>query len=162
MGLCYRNPPSWAKSCPGESRGGERRARRDGFLMPDSCCLCERSYTAASLASPESSPETSRHRPPPLSQYPQQRPVPPHWQRSLVHTKPCPCLAVAMASTNGPSLPQLPHLKNGHSSTHPTPQSSACPGVVLLNTGRVPTRFCSFPLPRICSDGDPGSAGSWP
>lgn len=113
-------PPSWAKSCPWESRGGEMHGRHDGFLMPDECWPCKRSYTGASLISPKSSPEASGHRPGSLSVYPKFSPVPPHWPRSLVHTKPCPWLPVAMASTNAPSLPQFPHLENGYSRTHPT------------------------------------------
>lgn len=120
VGLCYQNPLSWAKSCPGESRGGEMRARRGGSLMPDECWPCERNYTGASLVSPKSSPEASGHGLGPLSQHPKLRPVPLHWQRSLGHTKPCPWLAVAMANMNGPSLPQFPHLENGCRSTHPT------------------------------------------
>lgn len=54
-----------------------------------------------------------------------------------------------MASTNGLSLPQFPHLENV-SSAHPQLCASlGAPGPILFSPGGVATNFCSFPLSWI-------------
>lgn len=96
---------------PGEGHGGDLAegrlrlgTRSDGFLMPGECWPCERNYMRASLISPKSSPEASRHPPGPLPWYPQLRPALLHWQRPLVHPKPCPWLSqVASVCLSFPS-----------------------------------------------------------
>lgn len=100
---------------------------------------CRRNYTGPLLISAKNSPEASGHWP--IVPAPQAQTSTP----ALAGVSGSHQTLPLAGCDNGPSLPQFPHMENGCSSTHPTPQCSASPWVVLLTLGVFKQVFAASP-----------------